>query len=112
MLRDKHPRSSISRAYYAAFSAAVSLIWQNRGVPSAGKREAPSHRDMPRLLEELLRVKSIRIARECRTAMLVLYKDRLTADYQTRTGQSCDSNDAGKALRRAKFIMLYCGVPK
>jgi uncharacterized protein (UPF0332 family) len=112
MLRDKHPRSSISRAYYAAFSAAVSLIWKNRGMPSAGKRETPSHRDMPQLLEQLLRVNGVRIARECKTAMLVLYKDRLTADYQTRTGQSCDSDDAANALRRATFIMHYCGVSK
>ena len=110
LLRDKHPRSSISRAYYAAFSAAVWLWWRQHGRPVAGLRETPRHGEMPKLLEQLLLKQGKKISRDCRRGMLLLYNDRLTADYQTQRGKTCDPNDAGNALRRAAYIMRSCGV--
>ena len=110
LLRDKHPRSSISRAYYAAFSAVVWLWWRQQDRPGPGLRETPSHREMPKLVEQLLLKQEKKISRECRRDMLRLYLDRLTADYQTQRGKSCNPNDAGNALRVAAYIMRSCGV--
>jgi uncharacterized protein (UPF0332 family) len=109
VLHDKHPRSSISRAYYAAFSAAVWLMWQQHGVPVAGKRETPQHREMPKLLEQLLYKKGQRISRDCRQAMRLLYNYRLNADYQSSRGHYY-ANDARNARILASSVMKHCGV--
>ena len=109
VLHDKHPRSSISRAYYAAFSAAVWLKWQQHGVPEVGRRETPPHREMPQLIEKLLRAKGRRIARDCRQAMVVLYTYRLDADYQSRRGNYSEK-DARTVRILASSVMKNCGV--
>lgn len=107
LVRDKHPRSSISRAYYAAFSAAVSLMWQRNGVPKSGSRETAAHQEMPAIIGKLLQSSGWRGARESQKALYHLYLDRIAADYQTRMGAV---PDAATALRRAVFVMQNCGV--
>jgi uncharacterized protein (UPF0332 family) len=108
-LLQEHPRSSISRAYYAAFSAGVWLIWSQQGKPQSGCRETPSHRTMPQIIEKLLYAKGSTISRDCRKAMLVLYTYRLAADYQSRHGNYSEK-DARHARILASSLMKNCGV--
>ena len=107
MLRDKHPRSCISRAYYAAFSAGVWLYWRQQGKPKAGDRETPSHKALPGLIARGL---PGRPGKDARRELRYLYGARLVADYRTSAGIDPDSREAGKALQKAAAVMRLCGV--
>lgn len=80
MLRDTHCRSSVTRAYYAAYSRATVMLVA-RGVTMPADREGPSHANLPRLMETHLtqlgdqRWSAAGLVRK-------LYTMRLMADYQ------------------------------
>ena len=107
MLRDKHPRSSISRAYYAAFSAGVWLYWRQQRKPKAGHRETPSHKALPGIIAREL---NGRAGKDASRELRYLYDARLDADYRTSPGIGPDSRQAGRVLQKAAAVMRLCGV--
>ena len=80
LCRGQRFRSSISRAYYASYSALVStLLDQNVSMPARGN---PSHASLPTLV--LDHVRSISHGRRGNLigVLSVLYRLRIAADYQ------------------------------
>ena len=106
LLREKHPRGSVSRAYYAAFSVLNQRLLP-REVPARGY-ETHAHRAIPDLIEEYLYAGDIRRRRSLRTTIRRLYNARLEADY--RLARTVDEREALDALRDAKAIFEMLGV--
>jgi hypothetical protein len=102
------PRSCISRAYYAAFSA-VSDALDNAGVQFASDREGPSHQKLPELvgvhLEKSLGRKG---AKDVKSTMRRLYKARLDADYVH--SRPIGDLEARSALQDASFVCGKLGL--
>ena len=101
-----HHRSSVSRAYYAAF-AASSFVLKVR-APFARGRGTPPHHEVPGLLEQQLSHLSPRGMRNLLTAVSRLYKNRITADYQS--GRTVDVHSALQARRDAYAVCRQLGV--
>ena len=106
LLRQKHPRSSVSRAYYAVFSVLNQRLLPY-DVPAQGY-ETHAHRAIPDLIEEHLYAKDARRRRSLRTTIRRLYNARLEADY--RLARTIDQTGALNALRDAKAIFEMLGV--
>lgn len=102
----RHYRSSVSRFYYAAFSALTVEI-ARRGVVFPQNRETPSHAQLPQLIvRHLTQFSETRRGNIARVTAR-LYRSRLDADYSlTRV----DKRSAGDALRDAAAILEYLGV--
>ena len=95
-------RSSVSRAYYAAYQAATALLLYARQIPPAG-REAWSHEATPELVTELPgTILAASTAQAVRKRLSSLYDLRLIADYQSR--KDVDELVLRPALRDAAFI--------
>jgi uncharacterized protein (UPF0332 family) len=94
LLHDRHWRSTVSRAYYAAYSRVTEML-AGHGVTMPAGQEGPSHAKLPGLLEtHLTQLKDQRWV----AAGLVrkLYKMRLMADYQPSVPM--DDGDARNTL--------------
>ena len=80
LLRDRHCRSAVGRAYFAVYSRVAAMLTASGLLMRAG-REGPSHAKLPALLETHLAHLG---DRRWRAAGLVrkLYSMRLIADYQ------------------------------
>ena len=76
-------RSSVSRSYYAAFSAVTRVLVISGAAFPAGY-ESPPHRDVPALLERHMQQLGRRKLREVKHAVRRLYSARLEADYRER----------------------------
>ena len=102
-------RSSVSRSYYAAFSAATDVLLKSGAVFPAGY-ECPPHRDVPVLLERHMGQLGRRRLSEVKSAVRRLYSARLEADYRERT--RIDEAIARNALRDACTVLRELGVPE
>lgn len=77
------PRSCISRAYYAAYTILVHALKESKGVKFAPGREGPSHKDLPKLVENhLANTRNRAKMKELKAAIRRLYKARIDADYR------------------------------
>jgi uncharacterized protein (UPF0332 family) len=94
LLRERHWRSSVARAYYAAYSRVTAMLLA-RGVTMPAGREGSSHANLPGLLETYLMQLG---NRRWTAAGLVrkLYSMRLMADYQPSV--PVDEGDARNTL--------------
>jgi uncharacterized protein (UPF0332 family) len=102
---DISPRSCVSRAYYAAFSALTGLFRQRR-VEFVDGSESPRHRDVPLLIGKAF--SNGRLTKLLKQAIRALYKLRLMADYSV--AQATDRQSALQALRFSILILRKCGV--
>ena len=95
-------RSSVSRAYYAAYQAATALLLYARQLPPEG-REAWSHEVTPNLLESLpLKTLRSQTQRDLTERLQALYELRLSADYR---GDAQLSGSVTAAVRSAAFAL-------
>jgi uncharacterized protein (UPF0332 family) len=106
LLKEHHPRSSVSRAYYAAFSALNDRLLRHKGPPL--RYETHLHQQIPDLIEAHLLKGSIKSRRALRTTIVRLYKARLEADYKLT--RSIDDSVALNALRDAKSVFRVLGI--
>ena len=95
MLRAKRWRSSVSRAYYAAYSAATERLVRHRIAMPLG-RTIPTHRALPNLIRYNLTRLSYPLRGQTANAIKKLYHLRLMADYMP--GVVVDENEARVAL--------------
>ena len=100
-------RSSVSRSYYAAFSAVTDVLLRSGAVFPAGY-ECPPHRDVPVLLERYMQQLGRRKLSEVKGAVRRLYSARLEADYRERA--RIDEAIARNALRDACRVLRELGV--
>ncbi|MGC8623841.1 MAG: HEPN domain-containing protein [Phycisphaerae bacterium] len=103
-LRERYPRSSVSRAYYAAFSA-LTQAFADKRLSFPGK-QSPRHRDIPGMVNQVFSSKAR--AGEIRRNIRALYAMRLNADYSA--GRSTDAESAKEAIRSSVIILRACGV--
>lgn len=95
-------RSSVSRAYYAAYQAVTALLLYARLPPPEG-REGWSHEATPDLLKNIpLKILNSQIQQSLTERLEVLYNLRLSADYH---GSAELDNDVTAAVRSATFIV-------
>jgi len=110
-LRDKHPRSAVSRAYYSVYSAATHELRKDaaiafglgRGNPAHGRlldyiQQSFVHRDFSNDLID-------RVKRNIRD----LRRDRERADYMP--DEPIDEHDAKESLKRAEQVLQELGFP-
>lgn len=96
-------RSSVSRAYYAAYQSATALLLYAKQVPPAG-REAWSHEVTPEALNNLPpKIVPLAIQEDLESRLSLLYEMRLVADY--RSGEGITSLDLRTAVRSAAFFV-------
>ncbi len=95
-------RSSISRAYYAAYQAVTTLLLYARLPPPEG-REGWSHEATPDLLKNIpLKILNTQRQQSLIERLEILYDLRLSADYH---GNAELDNDVTTAVRSATFIV-------
>ena len=97
-------RAAVSRAYYAAYSAATDALVQSHGVAFGVGRDGPPHRDLPRLVESHLRNRlGFSKIREIKAALRRLYVARLDADYRPKA--RFEWNDIRIVLSDAALVL-------
>lgn len=97
-------RSSVSRSYYAAFSAVTYVLTGKASFPRG--YETPMHQTVAALLDRHL--PNHRYVRQIKAAVRRLYNDRIIADY--RMGRTIDSATTLAAQQSAHAVCLYLGV--
>jgi len=107
LLRDQHPRSSVSRAYFAAF-AAVAAALEARGVTFAAGRAAPSHAALRKTAEQNLGHVTPRRRNRLVAQLNQLYQWRLAADYQP--GSTVGHTEARAAVNAAANVLGIIGI--
>ncbi len=96
-------RSSVSRAYYAAYQAATALLLYAKQVPPAG-REAWSHEVTPEALNNLPpKVVPAVTQGDLERRLRRLYEMRLISDY--RSEENITSLDLRIVVRSAAFFL-------
>lgn len=103
---DAYARSSISRSYYAAYSAIVGAL--PRGVTFGRGRRNPSHEQIAALIHRILPRIDVSTRRKLVEYIKFLRRVRETADY--RPGHTVDLGLALQCLRRAMYIAKQMGV--
>jgi uncharacterized protein (UPF0332 family) len=109
LLRREHHRSTVSRAYFAAYAKLVAALIHNKvTMPARGN---PSHSKMPALvLNHLTRLSQVRRNNLC-GVLITLYRLRVAADYQPLVNVGPEDVRIGTGLmgqvfRDAKEAML------
>jgi len=97
------PRSSASRAYYAACQATTALLLYGRQVPPEG-REAWSHELTPDLLGNIAgALLSLSMQKDLGKRLSSLYRIRLSADYHG--DEDTEEAVVRAAVRSAAFLI-------
>lgn len=101
LLSDARWRSAVSRAYYAAYSAATGKMEGRASFPKG--RQNPSHDYLPRLIMSYLSEVGVCDRRKVSSAAIRLYRKRIAADY--RPHEHIGAEDARLAVMDASFIV-------
>ena len=99
-------RSSISRSYYAAYSAITGAL--PRGIGFSQGRNNPSHFQVARFVKYNLFLSGMAVRRRVLGDIRFLWQARLAADY--RPGQSIPRDLALHCFHRALYILRQTGV--
>jgi uncharacterized protein (UPF0332 family) len=102
-----HPRSAVSRAYYAAHVALASALISAGYVPTA-PYETPPHKHQSALIAAHLARSGPVLVSDLGLAISRLYKSRLDADYSQLA--SIDASHAKEAIRDAVEIFALLKV--
>jgi len=100
-VRQEHPRSAISRAYYAAHSVVTTALLDAGYLPEAG-RQTPPHTALASLIRRYLIGRGQRLVRELQATIRRLYAARLDSDYNRRV--TIDKTVALQAVRDAHAV--------
>lgn len=106
-MRSECYRSSVSRAYYAAYAAVAGALCQ-RSLQFADDRLGPSHAQLGSMVCGNLSHLSQKQRREIARKLRFLYESRLDADY--RPTRSVDLPAARNAMAYASFVAGRMGV--
>ena len=100
-------RPSISRAYYAAYSA-VTYSLHRQGLRTFGARNNPDHADVPALVLHTLRSVDRATRRSLASSLRRLRMYREDADY--RPARSVDAKSRLRALWEMDYALRTLGV--
>ncbi len=100
-LREKCYRSSVSRAYYAAYAALAAALAQ-RGMEFTLGREGPSHQALRQYVNQNIGAIKNRNRKRIVAAINQLYQNRIDADYKPARYVGHDT--ALISLRNASFV--------
>ena len=103
----EHPRSSASRAYYAAHVVLTEAL-ANEGWSAQTNSQTPPHHLQAKLIGQYLSYKGDRFVRELRTLVRRLYDRRLDADY--RRTVTVDRSIALDSVRDSTTVLIMLGV--
>jgi hypothetical protein len=106
-VRVAHPRSGISRAYYAAHSVLAQALL-DEGYTTPPNRQTPPHDAQPGLIRRHLSARGARFVRELQAVIRRLYAARLDADYNRRV--TIDQEVSRQAVRDAHAVFVMLGV--
>jgi uncharacterized protein (UPF0332 family) len=106
LLRGARHRSAVSRAYYAAFSAATGYL-ESRGVSFTAGRQSPPHRDLADLLGRYYQGSPL-MKRQLQTTIRRLYTLRLFADYDVKI--TVDDTTSRDAVRYSAGVLRGLGA--
>lgn len=103
----EHPRSSVSRSYYAAHVVLAGRLVDNGYVPPSGRQTQPHGGRASFIKKYLVQLSPVAVKR---LAMLVgrLYNRRIDADYKRTV--TVDSQVALDSLRDAATVLRTLGV--
>ena len=108
LFETKKYRSSTSRFYYAVFALLTHELTR-RGAANdfAQSRATPSHRQLPRLVQDHLTQFSEERLRNMARRISSLYRNRIEADYSLLR---VDRVSAKESYRLAESLFRYLGV--
>jgi len=106
LLAQGHTRSSISRAYFAAYAAATARVAARVSLPAG--RQNPTHADLRRYVGSSLTNLPLWQRQWLGTLIRRLWKMRVDADYVP--GACVDDRLAKQALRDVGAILRELGV--
>ena len=99
----EHPRTSVSRSYYAAHVALAEQLLGNGYIPPTGRQTQP-HRDQSKLIKEKLNgVFGANATKRLGAAFSRLYARRIDADYKRTV--TVDRGTAVDSLRDAASVL-------
>jgi uncharacterized protein (UPF0332 family) len=101
------PRSSISRAYYAAHAVLTAALI-DRGWIAGADRNTPPHNAQPRHIGQYMAPDGPQVVRELRRLIRRLLDRRLDADY-TRT-VAVDASMVLDSIRDCSAVFVMLGV--
>jgi uncharacterized protein (UPF0332 family) len=104
---DTHPRSSASRAYYAAHIALAKALQARGFVPDRGY-STQQHKRQSKLIGQHLGSLGKQGVKELRQAISRLYARRIDSDYVRRV--TIDRQIALESLRDASAVLVVLGV--
>ena len=107
VVRAEHPRSAVSRAYYAAHSVVAQALQDEGYVPPNGRQTQP-HDAQANLIRLHLSPRGQRFVRELQSTIRRLYAARLDADYNRRV--TIDATVSLQAVRDAHAVLLMFEV--
>lgn len=99
-------RSSVSRAYYAAFAALTARLTE-AGL-SFGGDEGPAHSAVPELIQSNMPRLRVNERRALKGLFTQLYENRLDADYHASI--TVDGKSATLSLRCVGFVFQILGI--
>ncbi|MCX6358362.1 MAG: HEPN domain-containing protein [Armatimonadetes bacterium] len=98
-----HLRSSVSRAYYAAYSFVAAALVVEAGITFREGRMGPDHASLAALVAEHMAAgMAPRVRAGVRRGLRALYQARLVADYNP--GQLISEDQAREALQKATAV--------
>jgi uncharacterized protein (UPF0332 family) len=110
-LRDDHPRSAVSRAYYAAYSGVTNELAKDPGVTFSLGRSNPDHGRLLDYLQQSFAKRALPTAMidRVRRNLRDLRRERERADY--KPDESVLAREAKECLRRAEQVLAELGLP-
>ena len=106
-LRALHPRSSVSRSYYAAHVILAESL-QNAGYVSADGRQTQPHNSQAKLIGVHLGHLAPKVVRELRAVIRRLYTRRIDADY--KKNMTVDASTAVQSIQDVSTLFVLLGV--
>jgi uncharacterized protein (UPF0332 family) len=103
----EHPRSSASRAYYAAHVVLTDALLRSGYIARPNAQTAP-HRDQAILIGRHLSGKGFAVVKELRSLIRRLYAYRIDADYKRTV--VVDPSLAKDSIRNASTLFRLLGV--
>jgi uncharacterized protein (UPF0332 family) len=110
LLDEGRLRSSVSRAYYAAYAAATSRLATARGIVFRHAGNNPSHEQLPELIQHYLPRRAFAEHERARLkrSIRVLWMSRVEADYAPHA--QVDAGTARDAVREASVVLKRLGI--
>jgi uncharacterized protein (UPF0332 family) len=106
-LRVSHPRSSISRSYYAAHVALAQSLFNSGYAPVNGRQTQP-HQSQAKLIGIHLAHFTPNAVKELRAVTRRLYARRIDADY--KRNMTVDAATASQSLQDVSTLFYLLGV--